>query len=431
MCDASDYAVGVVLGQQIEKKIRPIYYTSKTMNNAQERYTAIEKELLAVVLLLQEFTIEIKDKKGSENLAADHLYGLENLWLEELKDDTIQDNLPNEHLMVIKLKDIETDPWYADYGNFLVSTIIPQHLTYYLRKKFLSDVRKYIWDDPYVFKSCPGKIIRRCVFGKELHEIMEHCHKGPTGGHYGADITARKIFESGFYWPTIFKDAENYVQGCDACQRAGNISSQNQMPLTNILVSEVFDIWGIDFMGPFPSLRKKKYILVVVDYVSKWVEAEALPTNDACVVVKFLKRLFSRFGVLKALISDRGTHFCNYLLEKTLRKYGVTHRLATPYHPQTSGQTENTNRAIKRIMKRTVNENRKEWLDKLDDALWAFRTDYKPPIGSTPFRIVYGKACHLPIKLEHKAYWALKNINLDLEAVRKHRFFQLNQLEEF
>ncbi|GJX43055.1 reverse transcriptase domain-containing protein [Tanacetum coccineum] len=107
---------------------------------------------------------------------------------------------------------------------------------------------------------------------------------GPMGGHYWADITARKIFKSGFYWPTIFKDAAKYVQGCDACQRAGNISSRNQMPLTNILVSEFFEIWVIDFMGPFPSSRKNKYILVAVDYISKWVEAEALPTNDAAVV---------------------------------------------------------------------------------------------------------------------------------------------------
>ncbi|GJV26573.1 reverse transcriptase domain-containing protein [Tanacetum coccineum] len=266
MCDARDYAIGAVLGQQIEKKFSPFYYASKTMNNAQEHYTTTKKELLAVVyafdkfmsyltmsklvvyidhsalkylfskhdakprlirwvLLLQEFTIEIKDKKGTENLVADHLSRLENLGLEELSEDTIQDNFLDEHLMVIKLKNTETDP---------------------------------------------------------------------------------------------------------------------------------------------------------------------------C------------FGVLKALISDRGTHFCNSLLEKILKKYGVTHRLATPYHPQTSGQTENTNSAIKRILERTVNGNKKEWADKLDDALWAFRTSYKTPISSTPFRLVYGKACYLPIELEHKAYWAPK-----------------------
>ncbi|GJY53533.1 reverse transcriptase domain-containing protein [Tanacetum coccineum] len=225
-----------------------------------------------------EFTIEIKDKKGSENLAADHLYRLENPELEELDEDAIRESFPNEHLM-----------------------------------KFMSDVKKYIWDDPYLFKSCLDGIVRRCVFGKELHEILEQCHTGPTGGHYGADITARKVFESGFYWPTIFKDSA---------------------------------------------------------------------------------------------------------------------RLATPYHPQTSGQTENTNRAIKRILERTINGNKKERADKLYDALWAFRTAYKAPIESTPFRIIYEKACHLPIKIKHKAYWALKKINLDLDAAGKHRFLQLNQFDE-
>ncbi|GKE75195.1 reverse transcriptase domain-containing protein, partial [Tanacetum coccineum] len=124
----------------------------------------------------------------------------------------------------------------------------------------------------------------------------------------------------------------------------------------------------------------------------------------------------------KALRSDRGIHLCNSILEKTLKKYGVTHRLATPYHPQTSGQTENTNRAIKRILERTVNGNRKELADKLDDALWAFKSTYQLPIGSTPFRIVYGKACHLTIEMEHKAYWALKNVNLDLDTARKHMY---------
>ncbi|GJU77060.1 reverse transcriptase domain-containing protein [Tanacetum coccineum] len=246
---------------------------------------------------------------------------------------------------------------------------IPHGLTYHLRKKFLSDVKHYMWDDPYLFKSCLDGIIKRCISGKEMQEILEHCHTGPSKGHYGADITTRKIFKSRFYWPTIFKDAIRYIRNYEACQRAGNISSRNQIPLTNIIVSEVFDIWGIEFMGPFHSSRNNKYILVAVDYVSKWVKAEALPTNDARVVVKFLRKLFSRFGVPKALISDRRTHFYNSFLEKTLRKYGVTHRLAITYHSQINGQSENTKHAIKRILERTVNGNRKECADKLDDAL--------------------------------------------------------------
>ncbi|GJT74536.1 reverse transcriptase domain-containing protein [Tanacetum coccineum] len=159
-----------------------------------------------------------------------------------------------------------------------------------------------------------------------------------------------------------------------------------------------------DFMGPFPSSRGNKYILVAVDYLSKWVEAKALPTNDARVVCKFLKSLFARFGAPRAIISDRGTHFCNDQFAKVMLKYGVTHRLSTAYHPQTSGQVEVSNRGLKRILKRTVGENRASWSDKLDDALWAFRTAYKTPIGCTPYKLVYGKACHLPIELEHKAY---------------------------
>ncbi|GJX63427.1 reverse transcriptase domain-containing protein [Tanacetum coccineum] len=167
-----------------------------------------------------------------------------------------------------------------------------------------------------------------------------------------------------------------------------------------------------------------------VDYLSKWVEAKALPTNDARVVCKFLKSLFARFGAPRAIISDRGTHFCNDQFAKVMLKYGVTHRLSTAYHPQTSGQVEVSNRGLKRILERTVGKNRASWSDKLDDALWAFRTAYKTPIGCTPYKLVYGKACHLPIELEHKAYWALKHTNFDLKTAGDHRKVQLNELNE-
>nr|GFB98541.1 reverse transcriptase domain-containing protein [Tanacetum cinerariifolium] len=159
------------------------------------------------------------------------------------------------------------------------------------------------------------------------------------------------------------------------------------MPQNSIQICKIFDVWGIDFMGPFPSSKGNKYILVSVDYLSKWVEAKALPTNDARVVVKFLKSLFSRFGTPKAIISDRGTHFCNDQFVRIISKYGVTHHLSTAYHPQTSGQVEVTNRRLKRILERTVGENRVLWSDKLEDALWAFRTGFKTSVGCTPYRL--------------------------------------------
>nr|GFA71429.1 reverse transcriptase domain-containing protein [Tanacetum cinerariifolium] len=183
---------------------------------------------------------------------------------------------------------------------------------------------------------------------------------------------------------------------------------RNRMRCLRIPSKLVNYVWGIDFIGPFPSSRGNKYILVAVDYLSKWVEAKALPTNDARVVCKFLKSLFVRFGSPRAIISDCGTHFCNDQFSKVMLKYGVTHRLSTAYHPQTSGQVEVLNRGLKRILERTIGENRASWSDKLDDALWAFRTAYKTPIGCTPYKLVYGKVCHLSIELEHKAYWALK-----------------------
>ncbi|GKA85912.1 reverse transcriptase domain-containing protein [Tanacetum coccineum] len=183
-------------------------------------------------------------------------------------------------------------------------------------------------------------------------------------------------------------------------------------------------------MGPFPSSKGNKYILVAVNYLSKWVEAKALPTNDARVVVKFLKSLFTRFGTPRPIISDRGTHFCNDQFAKVMFKYGVTHRLATAYHPQTSGQVEVSNHGLKRILERTVGENRATWSDKLDDALWAFRPAFKTPIGCTPYQLVYGESCHLPVELEHKAYWALKHVNFDIKTAGDHQKLQLNELNE-
>nr|GEZ15277.1 reverse transcriptase domain-containing protein [Tanacetum cinerariifolium] len=304
MCDASDFAIGAVLGQRKTKHFQPIHYANKTMSEAQIHYTKTEKEMLAVVydfekfwpylvlsksivytdhsalkyllskkdaklrllrwvLLLQKFGIIIRDKKGTENLAANHLYRLENPHKDVFENKDVNGNFPLETLGKISSG---STPWFFDFTNFHAGNFIVKGMSSQQNKKFFKDVKHYFWDDPYIFWICTDQIVRRCVHGQEAYDILKTCHEGPIGGHHGANFTAKK---------------------------------------------------GIDFMGPFPSSRGNRTI-----------------------------------------ISDRGTNFCNDKFAKIMSKYVVTHRLATAYHPQTSGQVKVLNRGLKRILKRTVGENR-------------------------------------------------------------------------
>nr|GEX71139.1 reverse transcriptase domain-containing protein [Tanacetum cinerariifolium] len=286
MCDASDFNVGVVIGQREEKHFRPVHFASKPLNSAQQNYTMAEKELLAVVFAFDKFRsylvllkIVVFTDRGAENVTTDHLSRLEKPNLKEIKDEEINDEFPNELLMSIK--DEEESPWFSNFSNYLVGGILRKGLTYAQRCKFFSELKHYFWDEPYLFKACPYGMIRRRVHGSKTQKNLDECHHGPTGGHYGPSITAKKLFDVGLYWPTIFKEAQTLVKNYNACKRFGSISQRDEMPLNIIQVSEIFDIWGIDFMGPFLKSHKFEYIFVSIDYVSKWAEAEALPTNDA------------------------------------------------------------------------------------------------------------------------------------------------------
>ncbi|KAA0056726.1 Integrase, catalytic core [Cucumis melo var. makuwa] len=214
-----------------------------------------------------------------------------------------------------------------------------------------------------------------------------------------------KVLQNGYFWPTLFQDVRNFIVKCDRYQRTRNMSHRNEMSQRPILEIELFNVWGIDFMGPFPQSTGHIYILLVVDYVSKWVEAISYAKNDVITVNKFLKRnIFTRFGTLKALINDEISHFINHIIAKLL----VTE--------------------IKKILEKVVNASRKDWAEHLDSALWAYCTLYKTPIGISSYALVFGKACHLPLELEYKALWVCKKLNFNHNATRRARLIQLNEL---
>jgi transposase InsO family protein len=229
----------------------------------------------------------------------------------------------------------------------------------------------------------------------------------------------------------MHENTKRYVASCPECQRTGNISQRNSMPLRYNLQIDLFDVWGIDFMGPCKNSHGFEHILVMVDYVSKWVETmpcHKASTEESIAMIKSM--IFPRFGTPRILISDGGTHFTGKNFKMCLSKLGIEHMVSTAYHPQTNGQAEKSNRQLKSILKKTIEKGGKDWSKKLDGTLWAYRTVFKTPIGMTPYQFVYGKACHLPVELEYKAYWAIKEMSLDLDAAVVKRRSQISELEE-
>ncbi|RDX94689.1 Retrovirus-related Pol polyprotein from transposon 17.6, partial [Mucuna pruriens] len=350
MCDVSNLELGAVLGQLVGKH---------------------SHELLSIIFALDKFRFYLLDSKiiiFSDHAALKFL----------LKKLDAKPRLIHRMLLLLEF-DIEI----KDKSG--VQNLIANHLSIIERRINPLPIRD---DFPY----------EQLMSFASVYQIMRSNQYSSV--HYGSQQTTRKVLDSGFYWPTIFKDAYHFVTTCKQCQRAGvAITRKHEMPQHPILFCEVFDVWSIDFMGSFPisydgwRLRPPKLMM--------------------------LKSWWILFGVLKAFISDQGSHFCNKTMSTLLEKYGVVHRVATAYHPQTNGQAKVFNREIKQILQKL-----------LEDALLAHKTAYRTPLGISLYRIIFCKGCHLPIEIEHHAYWAIKKCNLAFDQAGKERKLQLQELEE-
>nr|GEZ13789.1 reverse transcriptase domain-containing protein [Tanacetum cinerariifolium] len=392
MCDASDYAVGAVLGQRKTKHFQPIHYASKTMTDAQAHYTTTEKELLPVVYAFEKFrpylvlskTIVYTDHSTLMYLLAKQdaklrLLRLENPHQDELEKKEITETFPLETLGMIAFCGDSGTLWFADIANYHAGNFIVKGMSSQQKKKFF----------------------KHCVHGQEAVDILMACHNVPTGGHHGANLTAKKSLIMVFIGQLF-----------------------TEMPMT-----WSHDATLVNFKEKYHNMMK--YLKMQFKF-ARFLTFGASISWDHFRILKEINTFSWPLTICPNGLkrSDRGTHFCNDQFAKVMIKYGVTHRLSTAYHPQTSGQVKGSNRGLKRILERTIGENRASWSDKLDDVLWAFRTTFKTPIGCTPYKLVYGKACHLPIELEHKAYWALKLCNFNQKTAGDHRKVKLNELNE-
>ncbi|XP_069154376.1 uncharacterized protein [Solanum lycopersicum] len=254
----------------------------------------------------------------------------------------IDDIFPDEYVLAA-CQDL--NPWFTDFANYLASDIVPPDM------------------------SCDDGLIRSYVLEVKMLSLLKACHSSPVGGTHSGIWTAHKMFQCGYYWQTIHQDAHEFAKACDRSQRDGGISIKLEIPLNPILVSELFDLWGIDYKVPFVSSHG-----------------------------------------MKSVTRDRNNVAC-------------------PYHPQTNGQVEVSNRKIKHILAKTVNASRTDWSRRLDDSLWAYQKAYKNPIGMFSYKLVYEKNCNLLVELEHKAMWAMKKLKTDLNEDAEQTSNGLNELE--
>ncbi|KAL2240129.1 UNVERIFIED_CONTAM: Retrovirus-related Pol polyprotein from transposon [Sesamum indicum] len=320
----------------------------------------------------------------------------------------------------------EAESWMSEIIRYLGEGILPNDPQAAKRVKFRAT--RFTLLDGQLYKRTTDGPLLKCLDGERALYVMREIHEGSCGNHSGARSLAQKVMRQGYFWPTLVEDSKNLVRKCESCQKYASLIHQPATPLEPIKIACPFDQWGIDIVGPFPPAQaQKKFIIVAVEYFSKWVEAEAVAKISEREVINFIwKNIICRFGIPRILISDNGTQFQDRKITEWCKELKIAQHFTAVANPQANGQTEVTNRTILQHLKTRL-ESKGSWVDELPGVLWAYRTTPRTATGETPFCLVYGTEAIIPAEIGEESQRVMQ---YEPQTNQAKRSFDLTVIEE-
>ncbi|CAJ2652269.1 unnamed protein product [Trifolium pratense] len=404
------FLAGLRLAEDLQAKEIKIYTDSQlvasqvlgeyqTKNDNLSEYLALVKEKITKFN-----SVEILHVPREHNKRADILSKLASTKRKGGNKSVIQEILPRPSIeKQSKVVDInvigDKDCWMTPVYNFLEHGTLPddQKQAAIVRRRACS----YVILDGKLYRRGFSIPLLKCVDEDTADYILREVHEGINAQHLGGRSLARKALRAGYYWPTMQQDAKDHVKKCDKCQRHGDMHLAPPRELKSLSSPWPFAWWGMDLLGPFTKgLYQNRYLIVAVDYFTKWVEAEPLSDITSLRVLRFFKRnVLARFGIPQVVVTDNGTQFTDKEFQAFLVALGTKQHFTSVEHPQTNGQAEAANKVILRGLRRRLDQNKKKWVEELDNVLWAYRTTPHSTTGETPFRMVYGTEAVIPVEI--------------------------------
>ncbi|CAJ2671137.1 unnamed protein product [Trifolium pratense] len=404
------FLAGLRLAEDLQAKEIKIYtdsqlVASQVLGEYQTKNDNLSEYLVLVKEKITKFnSVEILHVPREHNKRADILSKLASTKRKGGNKSVIQEILPRPSIekpsRVVDINVIgDKDCWMTPVYNFLEHGTLPddQKQAAIVRRRACS----YVILDGKLYRRGFSIPLLKCVDEDTADYILREVHEGINAQHLGGRSLARKALRAGYYWPTMQQDAKDHVKKCDKCQRHGDMHLAPPRELKSLSSPWPFAWWGMDLLGPFTKgLYQNRYLIVAVDYFTKWVEAEPLSDITSLRVLRFFKRnVLARFGIPQVVVTDNGTQFTDKDFQAFLVALGTKQHFTSVEHPQTNGQAEAANRVILRGLRRRLDQNKKKWVEELDNVLWAYRTTPHSTTGETPFRMVYGTEAVIPVEI--------------------------------